>query len=90
MKNLKHIGFVTSWMLNEVNSEVEEIQPIQEITNNVPTIELSPAHTELFARMEMVETIITGDKFAKLSKEQKINFLEELKWLTAINTQLGA
>lgn len=90
MKNLRHIGFVTSWMLNEGESQVEELQPIQAIVNEVPTIQLSPAHSELILRMQMTEIVITGDKFIGLTKEQKFGFLDELKWLTALNAQLGA
>ncbi len=90
MKNLKRVGFITSWMLNEGESQVEELQPIQAIVNEVPTIQLSPAHSELLTRMRMAETVITGEKFANLSKEQKFEFLDELKWLTALNAQLGA
>lgn len=90
MKNLRHIGFITSWMLNEGDTQIEELQPIQAIVNEVPTIQLSPAHSELLTRMRMAETIITGDKFVGLTKEQKLEFLDELKWLTALNAQLGA
>lgn len=77
-------------MQNEAFAEVEELQPIQTIINNVPTVQLSPAHTELLERMQLAEMIITGDKFAELSKDKKIEFLAELKWLTALNAQLGA
>lgn len=87
---MKHIGFITSWMLTEGSTEVQELQQIQEIKNEVPTIQLSPAHAELIERMQMAEMVITGDKFIELSKEKRVEFLAEIKWLAALNAQLGA
>ena len=83
----KHIGFITSWMENEGSAEIGTLEPIQAIQNN--TENLTPAHFEVRKRIELVEAVIFGEKFSTLSKEKKNNFIKELKWLVALNAQLG-
>ena len=91
MENLKkHIGFITSWMQNEVSVEELEVQPMQIITNEIPTAQLTPAHTELKERIKLTEIVIAGESFTKMDAEKKKEFFEEYRWLISIDAQLGA
>ena len=91
MENLKkHIGFITSWMQNEVSVEELEVQPMQIITNEIPTAQLTPAHTELKTRIKMTEIAMSGKLFAKMSDIKKKEFFEEYRWLISLDAQLGA
>jgi len=83
----KHIGFITSWMQNEAVSEVQELSPMQTlVAGNENQVQLSPAHIECKVRIAMVESAISAPTFAKLSKENKVELLDELKWLSIVES----
>lgn len=88
MKN--SVGFVTSWM-NDENSP----QPMQKISNETNSSQniqsgLTPAHLELKARIKGVEIVMQGVEFAKKSVKKRKEFMDEFKWLVALDAQLGA
>lgn len=84
------IGF---YFYQEQETIVEEtINPMEHI-NTVPqtnetTAVITPAHKEALERIELVKSTIKGTKFSEYSEEKKQEFLNELIWLTEINTQL--
>lgn len=89
MKNMKTVGFVTSWMQNDVEEqETQNLDPIQQIVNDGNRC-ITNAHAELLARIHLTEAVIMGKAFIKFTKEKKMEFLEELKWLTSLNAQLS-
>lgn len=90
MKNMKTVGFVTSWMQNDVEEQTaQNLEPIQQIVNDGNRC-ITNAHAELLSRIQLTEAVIMGKAFIKFTKEKKAEFLEELKWLTSLNAQLSA
>ena len=84
---MSKVGFKPTWMQEQEQTEMEVHAPIQNIVNEEPL--LTPAHTELVARIQANEAFMTSTKFSKLNKEEKAQILGNYKWLVAINAQLG-
>ena len=88
---MKNVGFITSWM---TASEIES-NPMQTVTNgnvnlnnNVNSNDMSEAHIELKKRIELTSYIITSDTFNEKPEDKRKEFIDELKWLLALDVQL--
>lgn len=74
-------------VVEEVLNPIEHINTVQE-TQTTETVVITPAHKEVLERIELVKSTIKGAKFSSYSEDKKQEFLNELVWLTEINTQL--
>ncbi len=81
------IGF-KYWTNSEDDFIVESENVGSSNVNNIGEIQVSPAHSEVIERLEMVERVILGKSFAKLAKKKKLEFLAEQVWLRNLNEQL--
>jgi hypothetical protein len=83
------IGFTPSYMQDEEVADKVIEAPLTIIANEGEQKPmLTNQHLELLGRIEMVERVITGKQFAKMSVKKKKEYLDELRWLTELNQQL--
>lgn len=86
-----NIGFTPSWMQGEENVNTQQLEPITNIlVSDKQEIQyITPAHLEVKERIEMTERAISQDAFATFEANKKAILLAELKWLVALDVQLG-
>ena len=86
----KAIGFVF-YTAQETEIETIVAPNPMEVLQNSPQAQgvlISPAHSEVLLRKQMVEIAIKGANFANLTEEKKQEYLNELTWLTELHAQL--
>lgn len=100
-KKTKSVGFQLPWdfigenVETEIETDIAE-NPVILISNEKSSdagIEIdkpiSKAHAEVKGRMLMTEAIITGETFSEMEADKKKEFIEELKFLTAVDAELS-
>ena len=100
-KKVKSVGFRLPWEVEdfigenlESDTTIEET-PIIIISNDkssdVADSEktISKAHAEIKGRILITEAVITGETFSSMEKDKKQEFIDELKFLTAVDAELS-
>lgn len=72
----------------ETPTALEGINTINTVVES-EKVQITATHGEVLERLAMVEAIILGKGFAKLSKKKKLEFLAEQNFLKGLNEQLN-